>query len=351
MELRIESADGFNVPAGCYVGVRVGEVLKQGRYEPQRCYHFPTIDRRRNAKIDIYRHVGSSIITVDPDAHAVHDVGIASSDPSTPEMRFKVNIQVASPDNGKERENRSKVVKNQAKDYLTKYNIEERLSEAVKALLKEQPANPTDFLCRHLQQDGHKSVAQQGVGARGPAEAIAEKRPAAGIAAPQQGRSPLGSFLGYYRSQCLPHCGNDFFYKLHSQFPGARRVAPNRRRPVASQEVLLLREQARDVLVKACQDGSLQRALRDVRPQVDGKAMSFALLPSVATWLAPRPPEPKSNSRAFNLMPSVGTWLAQTSHSDVGDGTGKGSALMLSTSMMLGPQFYSVALPHTFRVV
>ncbi|CAK9098207.1 unnamed protein product [Durusdinium trenchii] len=31
-----------------------------------------------------------------------------------------------------------------------RHSIEERLSEAVKALLKEQPADPTAFLCKQL---------------------------------------------------------------------------------------------------------------------------------------------------------------------------------------------------------
>lgn len=32
--------------------------VSESRYEPQRCYNFPQLDRRRNAKVDIYQHVG-----------------------------------------------------------------------------------------------------------------------------------------------------------------------------------------------------------------------------------------------------------------------------------------------------
>jgi len=39
--------------------MRVGrdELPEIARYEPQRCYNFPQLDRRRNAKVDIYQHV------------------------------------------------------------------------------------------------------------------------------------------------------------------------------------------------------------------------------------------------------------------------------------------------------
>eukprot|EP00435_Cladocopium_sp_Y103_P014141 s4498_g3.t1 len=50
----------------------------------------------------------------------------------------------------KEATDKSVALKVQARDYLMKYSIEERLSEAVKALLKEQPADPTAFLCKQL---------------------------------------------------------------------------------------------------------------------------------------------------------------------------------------------------------
>merc|ERR1719456_948117 len=71
------------------------------------------------------------------------------------------------------------MIKSQAKDYLAKNNIEEKLSMAVKALLKEQPENPTDFLCRYLSGGSVPSS------------------PAAG-APPRPGE---GKFADYYKAQ------------------------------------------------------------------------------------------------------------------------------------------------------
>jgi len=151
MEVRVESTEGYSMPSGCFVGIRVGDVLKQGRYEPQRCYHFPQVDRRRNAKIDLYQHVGSCVVPVDPDTKSNHEVSVATTDPSFPATKLKVSVQSKSEEAGKQqREERTKALKHQAKDYLAKHSIEERLSDAVKALLKEQPTDPTEFLCRFL---------------------------------------------------------------------------------------------------------------------------------------------------------------------------------------------------------
>merc|ERR1719231_259165 len=102
MEVRVESADGFFMPANAYIGIRVGDVLKQGRYEPQRCYHFPEVDRRRNAKIDLYQHVGSCVVAVDPDTKSNHEVSVTATDPSFPATKLKVSVQSKSEEAGKQ---------------------------------------------------------------------------------------------------------------------------------------------------------------------------------------------------------------------------------------------------------
>ncbi|CAE7911913.1 unnamed protein product, partial [Symbiodinium necroappetens] len=93
MELKVEAVEGFSLPNNCFIGVRVGDVLKQGRYEPHRCYHFPQLERRRNAKVDIYQHVGTCIVAVDPDTKSSHEVAVTSMDPSLPGSRIRVNVE------------------------------------------------------------------------------------------------------------------------------------------------------------------------------------------------------------------------------------------------------------------
>lgn len=302
MELRVESAEGFNMPPGCFVGVRVGDVLKQGRYEPQRCYHFPKVERRRNAKIDVYRHVGSCIVAVDPDAKTLHEVNVSSLDPSIAEMKLKVNVQSAVMDSGKQRETKTKAVRNQAKDYLAKYNIEEQLSEAVKALLKEQPTNPTEFLCRHLRGGNDEP----------------EKFPKATCGAPASTSlakpATLLPFRGYYKAAVGPAAPPSSWASLHAKFPRSAAPSSASRLGPMPANIQGLREQARDVLMKACVDGSLNGAMTEVRVGLTAGVNKFALQPSVGTWISCSPKgiktTPTSGQTSFSKMASVGTWLA-----------------------------------------
>mmetsp|Transcript_79889 Transcript_79889/g.222499 ORF Transcript_79889/g.222499 Transcript_79889/m.222499 type:complete len:370 (+) Transcript_79889:65-1174(+) len=161
MELRVEATAESSLPPDCFVGVRVGDVLKQGRYEPQRCYHFPKIERRRNAKIDLYQHVGSCMVAVDPESRSTHEVAVTASgfEGASPSViKLWVNVQAKGEEMMKQREARTKAVKEQAKDYLSKHGVEEQLSEAVKALLKEQPDNPMEFICRQLLGGGAEKL-------------------------------------------------------------------------------------------------------------------------------------------------------------------------------------------------
>jgi len=238
MEVRVESADGFGVPPGCYVGVRVGDVLKQGKYEPKRCHRFPSIDRRRNMRIDIYRHVGSCVIAVDPGTKSTHEAQVSSSDPTVPQMKFNVNVQSGGeerrPRTTERREGRSTDVKNQAKDYLSKYNIEDKLSDAVKALLKERPEDPTAFLCKHL------------LGAASLPASHAGKPSGPAVAKP---------FNGYYKANFLPSSSQSCMNDIYSKFPAAAQgLQPER--------IQSLRNQARDVLLKGSANGVLAEALR-----------------------------------------------------------------------------------------
>lgn len=150
MEVGVQSCDGFEMPARCQIAIRVGETVKQGRYEPQRCYHFPQVDRRRHAKIDIFQHLGTCSLTLDPEAKAPQEVTVKTSDLAAPPLRLQVAARSKAGEEQKEPRELGKTTKSRAKEYLLKHGIEEKLAQAVKALLKEQPEDPMDFVCRFL---------------------------------------------------------------------------------------------------------------------------------------------------------------------------------------------------------
>jgi len=253
MELRIESAeDSSQLPSGCFVGVRIGETLKQGRYEPQRCYHFPQVDRRRNAKIDLYQHVGTCTVAVDPDAKSNHDVAVTSTNPSWPGLRLKVHVQSKSDDTEKkQREQRVKSLKTQANDYLSKHNIEERLSEAVKALLKEQPSDPTEFLCRALRVDGAPAAAN----------AIAP------VAAPQQ---------------------------------------KSTKQVVKGDALEEIRQQASAVLVKASENGELINLLNDIKKENEAPVAAPARAQAAPVFAAAAPARSSAPTPAMPVKANLG---------------------------------------------
>jgi len=184
MEVRVEAAPGTDMPVGCHISVRVGDVLKQGRYEPQRCYNFTQPERRKNAKIDIYQHIGTAVVAVDPDAKSQHEVKVSANEPAANGMRLQVHVQSKAPGavTKPPREERVVAMKSKAKEYLTSHRIEERLSEVVKALLKEQPPDPTEFLCRKLREDNPEDL-----------------KPAATNMGSVQKQMPVLPFAGYYQ--------------------------------------------------------------------------------------------------------------------------------------------------------
>jgi hypothetical protein len=307
------------------------------------------MERRRNAKIDIYRHVGSCVVAVDPEAKSLHEVNVASTDPSVQEMKLKVSVQSTAADSGKQREARTKAVKNQAKDYLSKYQIEEKLSEAVKALLKEQPANPTDFLCRHLMtSDG---ITPSSTIYQSKASPTADSKPKAALPPGKPGPVPIKPFNQYYNANVKPACNQSFFAGLYSKFPAAARKTAAAPPAGGRQDLMKLRQQARDVLVSASQTGELNSALKDVRsgPQASsaGGKRGFTLKPSVATWISSSPPAPVK-VQVFNKLPSVGTWLAPPPQIEP---EAKSPPCLMGSNMLMGPQFYSLGLPNMVRVI
>mmetsp|Transcript_68334 Transcript_68334/g.154707 ORF Transcript_68334/g.154707 Transcript_68334/m.154707 type:complete len:360 (+) Transcript_68334:144-1223(+) len=273
MELSIESVEGFSLPHGCYIGVRIGDVLKQGRYEPQRCYHFPQMDRRRTAKIDVYQHVGSCIIAVDPDTKSLHELNVTRDDLASPDMRLKVSIQSKAPEAVKQqREDRTKDLKNKAKDYLTKHGIEERLSEVVKALLKKQPDDPAEFICNAIR------ASYRGDGGA-PAEPLKASKPVQEpspvmdqATSKDAGVTPFGE---YYRANLLPSSKEDMLSAVHKQFPSSKAIghATTLECPINS-----VREQVLEVLMEASSNGNLSRALKAMVSEDEGQELESTKL-------------------------------------------------------------------------
>lgn len=147
----MESAVGLNLNDDCFVAVKVGDELKQARFKPDRSYRFGTVDgskKPKSGRIDLFKQIGSCKIDA---CTGTQEVKLTSTDKADSGVKLRVNIQndekVTSP-KGQVREDLTR----SAKEYLKGHQVEEMLSEAVKAILKDRPADPRAFIVQYLNQ-------------------------------------------------------------------------------------------------------------------------------------------------------------------------------------------------------
>ncbi|CAE7354822.1 unnamed protein product [Symbiodinium necroappetens] len=139
MEVQVEAMPGWEVPKGCLVGVRLGEALKQRRLDGRSAsnYVFPKQDGKRRARIDVYRHVGSCSVEVDPSSINANEVNVPCSDPSLQSIRLRITSQAAGSSSEEQRQRQQEQEsKESALNYLAAHDIEQTLAESVRQMLK-----------------------------------------------------------------------------------------------------------------------------------------------------------------------------------------------------------------------
>jgi len=237
MEIRIEDVPG-TLPAGCFIGVRIAEMLKQRRYDSGCSYTFPKVERRRNAKIDVYRHIGTCNAIVDPEAETDKVISVGVLDPAVSEMKLRVSATAKSPPANKPPDTIRSEAKKSAMDYLTTHQLEEKLADAMKVLLVKRPDDPLEFICQYLRS-------------------TASPPPSSPVAAKPSPAAVL-PFAGYYKRYVAPCAGVDFWKSVHSKFPPVKKTSLAASAPPAPKAVAV------------------------------SKA-SFAITPSVGTWMRSKP--------------------------------------------------------------
>lgn len=214
MEIFMEAADGCKMPPSSYVAVRLADTLKQGRYDPSRAYHFPSFkEKRRQAKIDVFRLVGSSAVLISADeVQRISEVSVSSSDPNVNDLRLKVTAKPAPVKKaGTALAGPVKAVaRKQAEDYLEKHGIQEKISSAMQQLLAHQPDDPISFLCNCLQ-----GLPQTSKPATVPLRSVVTGTGAS------TARSALtsGPFRSYYSKHVLPVLPAPWCAKMYQAFP------------------------------------------------------------------------------------------------------------------------------------
>lgn len=170
LELHVSAAKGFHLQDDCFVAVKLGDVLKQGRYRPDRPYRFPADSspgphKPRIGRIDLFKQIGSCRIEA---SAGEHEVWVESTDPRDRGQMMNLKLRVAVGKIGAHPNSlqpahahaaKKEAESNQdGKVYLKDSNMEELLSNVVKAVLRERPQNPRQFMIDHLVKIGDVSL-------------------------------------------------------------------------------------------------------------------------------------------------------------------------------------------------
>ncbi|CAE7215008.1 unnamed protein product [Symbiodinium natans] len=266
MELLVEAAS--EVPQGCFVSVRLGDNLKQRRFDKNSAkYHFPIPEEKRKARIDVYQLVGTCSVQVDPASSGMDEVKVISSDPKAEGMKLRVSSsskELKAEDTAKQRREIETETKDAAVGYLAKHGIEQRLSECLRTLLRMKPEDPVEFMCKFLK------AGVPGEGPQAPAPEKPAEKPAVNVLEPP--------------------------------------APPPKQEPEAS------RGDARAALMKSVREGGGD--LIGAVEEESAASAPFTLRPSVGTWYmplplktpapAPMPKEEKSEAHPAPPMVSFG---------------------------------------------
>lgn len=274
MEVLVEAAS--EVPQGCFVAVRLGENLKQRRFNKSTAkYYFPLPQEKGKARIDVYQLVGTCSVPVDPAANGTEEVNAISGD-SSDIVKLRVstcNRDLKPEDAAKQRREIEAETKDAATGYLQKHGIEEKLAECLRTMLRMKPEDPVEFMCKFLrggepEEPPPAAVQVPPVAPAAPTapEIVEETKPAA----------PPAPAVEENRPQVKPEA------------PAEQAVTVESPKPVESQPeapVLQVRSSpaARAALMNSVRQGDLISALEEE----DTMNVPFALRPSVGTWLMP----------------------------------------------------------------
>lgn len=150
----MDTLQELNLPGDCFLSVRVNDTQKLSRLSASRVYSFPKLGERKFGKIEVFRRVGVCSIDIDPRYPSIREVHLDCKDTAIGTIGLRVGIEAD--------ETTRKKVKTEiptkkpssrvkaAKEYLSQHSLDVQLSEAMQAVLRERPVNPTEFLAAEL---------------------------------------------------------------------------------------------------------------------------------------------------------------------------------------------------------
>jgi len=160
VDINLEAVDGDSLPKDLYLSLRVGEQQKFSKANNSgRTFKFASPEDKRYGKLEIYRRVGVAAISLDTEKYQeAHELSVPVDDDRVAgrevKYRFALGGNGSLPTSPKAtaadpaKQVSQKV--NLARDYLQKHQLEQRLSDAMQAVLRDQPDDPGAFLAQRL---------------------------------------------------------------------------------------------------------------------------------------------------------------------------------------------------------
>eukprot|EP00933_Yihiella_yeosuensis_P019000 TRINITY_DN15458_c0_g1_i1.p1 TRINITY_DN15458_c0_g1~~TRINITY_DN15458_c0_g1_i1.p1 ORF type:complete len:434 (-),score=112.23 TRINITY_DN15458_c0_g1_i1:269-1570(-) len=301
MEVQVEALPSWNVPKGSYVSVRLGDSLKQLRFdEGSRNFNFAaSFEGKKKAKIDLYQLVGTCSVPIDPVLGTSDEVTVNCCDPdkvaADPSCQPKIRVSCHAKDNqpkddSKRREAYEKDSKDSAVGYLASHGVEQRLSEAIRLLLRLRPDDPIDFICKQLRNGGPSCAPNT--------DAKKAVPPPAKTPAPEPAVQ-LSNWRDYYSRAILPTPPQEALTKIYDKFPGYKAATSMAKPAVSSSAAPVHLSNWRDYYSRAILPTPPQEAFNSLYEKFPGyKAATSMAKPAVSSSAVPS----SSSSADFNLQ-------------------------------------------------
>jgi len=168
MEIKVESLNN-SLPPKCYVGIRSGGVQKQALYDPHTKYRFS--DVKRFSRVDIFARVGTCDIAWSCDDNETRTCCALDANKKETDMKMKVSmtrlalcpktLSASAPGPAKTNSLSGNAQANNVKGdsaaksakYISDHRVEDILTNAMRALLKDLPDDAPAFLCDFISKN------------------------------------------------------------------------------------------------------------------------------------------------------------------------------------------------------
>lgn len=157
MEIRLDAAEGQQLPGDCFLSMRVGDMQKQSRFAPSRTYKFPeaTDPKSHYGRIEVFQRVGHVTMNLDSFEKAEKHVQVPFVGGLSHLKALSMKCSVKGMDANRprsEKRSRKKERLDAAQAYLQDHRLEELLADAMREVIHSKPKDPHTFLSNLILQ-------------------------------------------------------------------------------------------------------------------------------------------------------------------------------------------------------